>query len=256
MKKSKILIAVCLVLSLLVCSAIPAFAFHTDYSGLAFDRSKVVMRYDTTYQCNAPSDTSFEFYSVLRTNMVHAPGYVVIWSQDRLNLVTDGTYTRLEGDGQYYFIYASSLDKVKDFLFSSVALGEKTLLLRSDLYFKFSEYEVIYSNRSYMDNGEVHSVNWPSAVHTNQVDFLADYLSATYTGLVNNGLTVFGTKISFFAMIAGPFVAAISLNLLNKLFHIGDGAVTTGVRIARNKSEKERRAKAKSERAAQKKGGS
>lgn len=207
------------------------------------DKVNLTVRFDTGYQCIMPQDTGYRYCYVLSGsgddfNFIDSP-YILVWSTDKLVVELKDEPTRtyhLVLTEPIYYIAADYLSTIENALFERLPTGVMPISCfkspGADLEFK--NIDVIYSNESYSVNGKSHSAFWPVALTEDLATGVGSYLGRLYTSLTSEGIYIFGTKVSFYAIIAGPFVISIAIIFLDKFFQIGSNLTRATVRSSKN----------------------
>ena len=245
MRVKKILVIFLTVLVIVSTFTITVFAADSYGSKQTID-----MRWDAAFHCIAPTDTTYYYYYIVsgKSGAFNFIGndYVLIWSRDRLIVENNS----IQFTSPFYYVSASKIETLLD----GLATDRSSLTVYSSSKFVFndsSEFKVHYSNQKYVIDGKTYAAHWPSAITGMDTYALTSFLQSIYVGLKNAKITVFGTEISAWVMLAGPFLISFTVSILQKILGVGDAAAVYSVsagrniknKIQKNKEERERQGK-------------
>ena len=229
--KKKIFIILLTVSIILSMTVVPVFA--ADSYGT---KVQVEMRYNDAYFCISPADVSYYYYYILYGNSGDFgwidSDYILIWSKERL-IVSDNKIVMSE---PFLYVASDSLENLIE------GVQNKDNVKTLDMYqskgtFEFkstSNFRVIFSNNRYEIDGEHYSAKWFAATAGTHSEILKGFLMSTYQALKNNHIVLFGSEISFWSLLAGPFVITVGILVLNSCIGVGDASAQYGIGVAKN----------------------
>ena len=219
----------------------------------AASTTSVPMRYDYQYNIAAPADASYCYYYVITGSgedfTFAGKSYAVFWSTERL-VVNDPSSDTSDDyilfNKPCYVKFFNSLSEIEQTIFHNKTTEFENLYVCTES-FEMDNYDVVYSNRSYLINEKSHKANWPYAIPNEHIAVVTTFFGSLYNALSSNKITLFGTELSFFALIIGPFFVSVSIMIMQAIFGVGASQVSAGVRISRNYKKDHSREKKKSE---------
>ena len=231
----KKIICVLIVVSTLLALALPVYASSSAV--------KVNMRDDNIYFCVAPADAEYCYYYFVSGSQQDFTwqqcSYMFIWSKEKLSFV-DGEIIFTE---PFYFYPHTNQQTLYNTIFGSAPDSANLKMCSGS--FSYGTIDIIYSNTPYYYDDHFELSHWPFAIDGSDSDAVRHFLYNIYTGLTKAKIHVFGTNVSAFEMIVGPFVISIGIMILRMIFGIGGEAGSLGVRVSKNHLKKVKREKAK-----------
>lgn len=220
----------------------------------SFGTEKTIdLRWNSAFHCVAPTDTTFYYYYVLSGssgafNWI-GNDYVLIWSKEVL-IIENNTISM---NAPFYYVSSSTLDRLISFL-TTEQVSATVYQASSDFSVPQSgSIRVHYSNQRYTVDGVVHPAHWISAVSGDYSYALKSFFDTIYRGLKNTKIRVFGTELSAYVIVAGPFLISFTISVLQKILGVGNAAAVHSVSAGRNIKNKIQKNKENKERNRQEK---
>lgn len=196
----------------------------------------VKLEFRDAFQCLAPVNTTYYYFSIITGDGLDFTWtgykYILIWSTEKL-IISKSHNGMILITQPFYYIGSNNLKSLLEIVQTKES-GTMTVG-QSKGTFEFTNCRVLYSNQEYSIEGKIYPINWIAASMTGHAAFLRTFLDSIYQGLKNNSIILFGTEISFWALLAGPFAISIVFFALNAILGIGDSSFKLGVRVSRNR---------------------
>ena len=210
----------------LLSTALPVFAAYGS-------TDTIDIRWDSQYNCVAPADASYSYVYLLNGTGEDftwlGADYMIVWSRERC-VIKDNNLVFSE---PFYFYPGKTEDSLYNILFTKSSKSTANVY-KSEGQLKSRSLQVIYSNRQFMVDDLSYDVVWPFAIENSDTSIIKVYFGSIFNGLSSVHIKLFGTKISMFGMIVGPFVISISIMIMMSLLGVGGEYVGFGIRVSRN----------------------
>lgn len=227
MRMKKILIVILTVTIILSSFTITVFA---DVFG---KKVTIDMRWSDVFHCIAPVDTTYYYYYIISGDSGDfnwiGNDYVLVWSKEKLIVENNS----LQLSEPIYYVSAAKLETLVNGLTTdrtSLTVYQTT----SFTWLNSTNFKVHYSNQQYSIDGKSYPAYWMTAIEASHTELLTTYLATVFEGLKNAKIKVFGTELSAYVMIAGPFLISFTVSVLQKIIGVGDAAAVHSVSAGRN----------------------